>query len=60
MKPSQQQCSKETHTDGYLNFESHHPLAHKAAVARILLSQADKIRTDVPEKTKKRSMLWLP
>ena len=54
MKPSRQQCSEETHTDGYLDFVSHHPLSHKAAVSRTLLSQADKINMDVPEKTKEK------
>jgi len=32
---------KATHTDKYLNFQSHHPTAHKAAVARILFSRAN-------------------
>ena len=45
---------KKTNTDQYLNFESHHPLAHKAEVARTLLSRADKICTDIPEKTKEK------
>ena len=51
MKPLRQQCSEETHTDGYLDFVSHHPLSHKAAVSRTLLSQAEKIN-DVPEQNK--------
>ena len=45
---------KKTHTDRYLDFESHHPLAHKAAVARTLLTRADRICTDFPDKAKEK------
>ena len=45
---------KKTHTDWYLDFESHHPLVRKAAVACTLFSRADKICTDIPEKTKEK------
>ena len=34
---------KKTHTDRYLDFDSHHPLAHKIAVTRTLLTRADRI-----------------
>ena len=34
---------KPTHTDKYLSFDSHHPIAHKKTVARTLLMRADTI-----------------
>ena len=36
---------KKTHTDRYLDFTSHHPLAHKVAVARTLMTRANRICT---------------
>ena len=45
---------KKTHTDRYLDFESHHPLAHKAAVARTLLTQAETICMDFPDKAREK------
>ena len=44
---------KATHTDNsnsYLDFQSHHPLAHKAAVVQILFSRADNICSSLLEK----------
>jgi hypothetical protein len=37
---------KKTHTDQYLNFESHHPLQHKLGVIRTLYDRSDNIVTD--------------
>ena len=45
---------KQTHTDRYLDFTSHHPLAHKAAVVRTLLARADKVCTFVTDKDAER------
>ena len=37
---------KETHTDQYLHFESHHPLQHKLSVIRILFERCQNIVTE--------------
>ena len=34
---------KNTHSDWYLDFNSHRPLAHKVAVVRTLLARANQI-----------------
>ena len=44
---------KSTHTDRYLDFHSHHPLAHKVAVACTLFNCAKKICSDFPDTEKK-------
>ena len=45
---------KSTHTDRYLVFKSHHPLAHKVAVARTLLNRAERICTDLSDTEKEK------
>ena len=45
---------KKTHTDRYLDFTSRHPLAHKVAVARTLMTRADRICTFVPDRDKEK------
>lgn len=39
---------KSTHTNRYLDFKSHHSLAHKVAVAQTLLNRAERISTKPP------------
>ena len=52
---------KKTHSDRYLDFDSHHPLAHKVAVARTLLTRADRICASAPDRDveKRRVMVAL-
>ena len=45
---------KQTHTGRYLDFMSHHPLAHKAAVVQTLLIHAEKVCTIVTDKDAER------
>ena len=45
---------KTTHTDKYLDFKSHHPLAHKMAVAHTLFDRAEKICTDFRDSEKEK------
>ena len=45
---------KSIHTDKYLGFQSHHPLAHKVAVARTLFDRAEKICSDFPDSEKEK------
>ena len=37
--------TRKFNTDRYLDFSSHHPLAHKGAVTQTLLTRADRICT---------------
>ncbi len=43
---------KKTHTDRYLNFESHHPIQHKAAVVDTLCTRAIRIPSTQEGRTK--------
>ena len=45
---------KKAYTDHYLDVTSHHRLAHKVAVARTLMTQADRIFTFVPDRDKEK------
>ena len=43
---------KKTHMDKYLSFDSHHPMAHKNAVAGTLFNRANKICSFHPDRFK--------
>ena len=45
---------KSTHTDKYLDFQSHHPLAHKVAVPHPLFDHTKKICSDFPDSEKEK------
>jgi len=45
---------KKSHTDQYLNFNSHHPLNHKLAVIRTLLERCCSIVTEEDDRKKGR------
>ena len=58
---------KKTNTDRYLDFKSHHPLAHKAAVARTLLFLSRQDLHRLPRQGKRKGMChpnvedyWVP
>ena len=43
-------CRKATHTNQYLAFESHHPMAHKVAVVRTLMSRVEALSSSGVER----------
>ena len=51
---------KNRHTNRYLDFQSHHPLAHKMTVSRTLLHQADRIALMYQTERRRRSTLHRP
>ncbi len=48
---------KKTHTDRYLDFDSHHPICHKRGVVRALQSRADMVSST--ERTKELEHQWI-
>ena len=48
---------KSTHTNRYLDFASHHPIAHKIAVIRTLHSRAEAISSSLPDRDKETKHL---
>ena len=43
--------NKATHTNQYLSFRSHHPMAHKVAVVRTLMTRAENLSSSGVERT---------
>ena len=48
---------KNTHTDKCLDFQSHHPLAHKGPVAHTLFNCAEKICSEFPDSKKEKEQV---
>ena len=48
---------KPTHTNQYLNFDSHHPLNQKLGVVHTLYHRCESIVTTDPEKTKEKQLI---
>ena len=48
---------KKTHTDRYLNFKSHHPLAHKRSVVSTLFKRAKELSSDAGCRSKEEAYI---
>ena len=48
---------KQTHTDKYLDFRSHHPANHKVAVVKTLFSRAEVVCSSALERNRERKRL---
>ncbi|XP_072050180.1 leucine-rich repeat serine/threonine-protein kinase 1-like [Amphiura filiformis] len=57
LNPDQVCSLKDTHTDQYLLFDSHHPLVHKLGVIKTLFHRADTISSNEDAKTKEHKHL---
>ena len=50
---------KATHTNQYLSFDSHHPVAHKAVVVRTLMHRASTLSSNSVERAAKEKKIMV-
>ena len=50
---------KATHTNQYLSFDSHHPVAHKAVVVRTLMHRASTLSSNSVERVAKEKKIMM-